>query len=115
MKIRLIVPQTGGGRSIDAIAAYGLSIARISGGFTAHNATGRWIDNRLVDSDGFEDSLGEPANKLIVEPVTVFDCSCTVARGIEGAFRDLAKRIGAELKQDCVYLEVDGVVELVKP
>jgi hypothetical protein len=136
MKIRLIVPQTGGGRSIDPIAAYGLSIAHIAGGFTAHKATGGWIESETCkcrDSDGKlpggfhrdDCDLG----RLIVEPVMVFDCGFAafyrsayeedsdqnpVCTQVE-QFRLLTKRIGRELHQDCVYLEVDGRVELVKP
>jgi hypothetical protein len=96
MKIRLIVPNVPTIR--DTVAAYGPAIADIAGGFTATQATGGWKDD---------------SGRLIVEPVTVFDCHFT--RGIFLVkFYDLARKIARELHQDCVYLEIDGVVHYVK-
>jgi hypothetical protein len=105
VRIKLIVPQSGGGRLIDPIVAYGLSVARIAGGFTSHKATGGWIDGSGV---------------LVVEPVTVFECGMDTAQAsdyakAEAAFVTLARQIGRNLKQDCVYLEIDGHTVFVKP
>lgn len=108
MKIRLIVPNqyTDGfhhckGSPVDD---YGREIAEIAGGFTATQATGGWVDG---------------SNLLVVEPVTVFDChigefdeSWHTKRD---RFRTLARKIAHELRQECVYLEIDGEVEFVKP
>jgi hypothetical protein len=99
MKVRLIVPNCN--RTVSPIVAYGKAIADIAGGFTATTATGGWIDG---------------SGALIVEPVTVFDCisdPLTIQDHIN-AFRGLAQRIARELKQDCVYLEIDGIVSFVK-
>lgn len=117
MKIRLIVPnvQVPGcedacpGKSCqdckhaDPVQFYGHAIADIAGGFTASQATGGWKDDTGI---------------LIVEPVTVFDCAIsgelignTQWSAIQ--FRMLAKRIAKDLRQDCVYLEIDGVVEYI--
>jgi hypothetical protein len=122
MNVRLIVPNCN--RNTMPVVAYGPAIARIAGGFTASQATGGWIDDSY---------------KLIVEPVTVFDCDCPAdlpfgyfCPGLEfdcadytkihcakcghraARFRLLAQRICEELNQSCVYLEVDGKVEYVK-
>lgn len=115
MQVRLIVPNRSG-RSVDSctfdskpIETYGPAIARIAGGFTASQATGGWLDANGV---------------LVVEPVTVFDCDCRDDRaGIEyrqvsnradaDAFRDLARKVKADLRQDCVYLRIDGIVEMI--
>ena len=96
MKIRLIVPN--GPNASHPVGRYGPRIADIAGGFTATQATGGWKDN-----DG----------QLIVEPVTVFDCSCPT--GIGDDWRDIARDIAKDLSQTCVYLEIDGVVEYVTP
>ena len=104
MKIRLIVPNCGlvNGK-VTAITDYGPRIADIAGGFTATPAVGGW-----------KNAQGE----LIVEPVTVFDialaddASYSSDHGV-GAIRQLATHIRRELDQDCVYLEIDGVVEYV--
>ena len=101
MKIRLIVPcepfyycgQT-------AIDHYGPAIASIAGGFTATQGTGGWNN-----ADGV----------LVVEPVTVFDCYVVPDGEVCGRFLQLAQKIAKELKQDCVYLEIDSIVQLVKP
>ena len=120
MKIRLIVPNQYQGVQpnplgrledrpalcvLDVVATYGEEIARIAGGFTATQATGGWIDG---------------SNLLVVEPVTVFDCSADESIGAPWAFYrishefwDLARKIARELRQDCVYLEIDGEVEFV--
>lgn len=112
MNIRLIVPNKWSQANMAAVypvKRYGPDIADIAGGFTATQATGGW-----------KDSTG----MLVVEPVTVFDCSCehdivSLERGLVDCatlrFRDLAKRIAKELRQDCVYLAIDGRVEFVKP
>ena len=62
MKIRLIVSNepTKYGFGQSPVELYGMAIADIAGGFTASQATGGW-----TDGDG----------ELIVEPVTVFDCT----------------------------------------
>jgi hypothetical protein len=108
MKIRLIVPhcvQPNGDGTCEAQAMnlYGRAIADIAGGFTATQATGGWIDDTGL---------------LIVEPVTVFDCHVAEpfaeASLPRGSFHILAARIARELHQDCVYLEIDGHVELVR-
>jgi hypothetical protein len=97
MKIRLIVPNCN--RKVSPIVAYGRSVAEIAGGFTATQATGGWIDG---------------SNLLVVEPVTVFDCHVQDPYGNRAdLFRDLARKIARELRQDCVYLEIDGEVEFV--
>jgi hypothetical protein len=99
MKIRLIVPNCGlKNGKVMTIPDYGPCIADIAGGFTATQAVGGWKDDQ---------------GQLIVEPVTVFDCSCPTGTGDD--WRDLAKQIARELFQTCVYLEIDGVVEYVKP
>jgi hypothetical protein len=103
MKIRLIVPNCN--RRVSPLVAYGRNIAEIAGGFTATQATGGWIDG---------------SNLLIVEPVTVFDCHVNDKhhKGVEcreaWCFRTLARKIATELRQECVYLEIDGEVEFVK-
>jgi hypothetical protein len=108
MKIRLIVPVKYRGNdgtnpivTIDPVARYGREIAEIAGGFTATQATGGWIDG---------------SNLLVVEPVTVFDCYTAPMDNpaFEETFRTLARRIARELRQECVYLEIDGEVEFVK-
>jgi len=102
MQIRLIVPNVEWTGS--PVQAYGPAIADIAGGFTATQAVGGW-----KDSNG----------NLVVEPVTVFDCDITqfvqARSDIEAQFRDLARRIGWELSQDCVYLSINGIGEFVKP
>jgi hypothetical protein len=111
MKIRLIVPVNyqaeAGGPTVQACPTqtYGPAIADIAGGFTATQATGGWKD---------------AVCGLVIEPVTVFDCSVEPVHGshyvrLAAFFRLLAKRIARELNQDCVYLEIDGQVELVEP
>ena len=113
MNVRLIVPNCN--RNTSPLVAYGKAIAEIAGGFTATQGTGGWIDGQ---------------GALIVEPVVVFDCSfrgwdetlmddgerqgsIDLNNGTRQEFRDLAKRIARDLRQDSVYLLVDGVVELV--
>jgi hypothetical protein len=83
---------------IDKSMEYAPRIASIAGGFTAFPAVGGWVD---------------AAGKLIVEPVTVFDCF-DYTNGSAELFRDLARRIRQDLNQDCVYLSIDGEVEFVK-
>lgn len=101
MKIRLIVPHANSNES--PVQAYGKDIADIAEGFTAFEATGGWIAT---------------GDTLIVEPVTVFDCTTEEVDGyrwqrIGIRFRTLAKQIATERKQKCVYLEIDGEVEYV--
>ena len=112
MNVKLIVPNCN--RSTSPIVAYGPTIAAIAGGFTATQATGGWIDETKA---------------LIVEPVTVFDCthqSATLqangrynfpktAAFIAAQFCTLAKQVANDLHQTCVFLQVDGNVELVTP
>jgi hypothetical protein len=109
MKIRLIVPNYIGSkilesRKIDTIIEYGKDIASIAGGFTATQSVGGWIDAN---------------GSLIVEPVTVFDCLACIetptGQDTETEIRKLARTIAADLHQDCVYLEIGGQVEFVKP
>jgi hypothetical protein len=104
MKIRLIIPNSyvSGAHAmvIDPVYQYGPRIADIAGGFTAWQAVGGWKDDKGL---------------LIVEPVTVIDCDMTIAPGHVGAWRDLARTIAKDLHQTCVYLEIDGIVEYVKP
>ena len=104
MKIRLIIPNYGntenGGRDWSPIKDYGREIASIAGGFTATQATGGWIDG---------------SNLLVAEPVTVFDCymtsDCPAVTRTDWEL--LARKIARELRQECVYLEIDGEVEFV--
>lgn len=101
MKIRLIVPNCN--RGTPPVVAYGPSIARIAGGFTATQATGGWIGQ----------------GSLVVEPVTAFDCHIgdeSTTRIVDARldFVLLARRICAELRQDRVYLEIDDQVTYVK-
>jgi hypothetical protein len=104
MKIRLIVPNCN--RNTSPIVAYGPRIADICGGFTAYQATGGWKDDQ---------------GRLIVEPVTVFDCNVDATYRPESHlrpqehFRQLAHIIAVELSQECVYVEFDGAAEFVKP
>ena len=117
MNIRLIVPcnwqspsvpsgeQTKYSRTFpDNVEYWGRTIAGITGGFTATQGTGGWIDGH---------------GQLIVEPVTVFDCydpAETVpelVRAHADDWRLLAAQIARELNQDCVYLEIDGKVEFI--
>lgn len=98
MKIRLIVPNCNRGTS--PLVAYGRTIAEIAGGFTASQATGGWKDDR---------------GDLIVEPVTVFDCNVEPDGEVCTKFYNLAKRIAHELHQTCVFLEIDGIVQYVRP
>ena len=106
MNVRLIIPNCN--HHTSPLVAYGRSIAYIAGGFTSIQATGGWIDT---------------SGSLVVEPVTVFDCSIPsktawtsqadyIASAIH-AFRTLAKRVAIELSQDCVYLAIDGKVEFI--
>lgn len=100
MKIRLIVPHANSNES--PVQAYGRTIASIAGGFTAFDATGGWIKR----------------GALIVEPVTVFDCVVKeIVSGSLGVisrrFHALAGTIATNRRQDCVYLEIDGVVEYI--
>lgn len=105
MQVRLIVPIAGRRPGFYPVNVYGKQIASIAGGFTATQATGGWIDDQ---------------GNLIVEPVTVFDCSISEDCYLPGPlgkandFRNLAKKIAQELNQDCVYLSIDGAVEPVK-
>ena len=98
MNIRLIVPNCN--RSNSPCVAYGPSIARIAGGFTATQGTGGWIDG-----DG----------SLIVEPVTVFDCyhDNTEWDRIRRSFDLLARQIARDLNQTSVYLGINGEVEFI--
>ena len=102
MQVRLMVPNAS--RSVSPLVAYGPAIADIAGGFTATQAIGGWKDD-----GGF----------LVVEPVTVFDCSVSDffvnGKSTLLAFRTLAKKIGRELNQKCVYHSFDGKVELIEP
>ena len=103
MKIRLIVPneyREANGTHDTNLVPYQGAIANIAGGFTASQAPGGWKDD---------------SGNLIVEPVTVFDCFVVPDGEICGRFENLAKRIARELHQDCVYLEIDGLVQFVKP
>jgi hypothetical protein len=121
MNVRLIVPNVlcrsikrpqgdnyHAGDRIAPEVEYGPRIADIAGGFTATQATGGWKD------------IGD--GELIVEPVTVFDCTrepdptCYPGPlGIADMFRTLAVQIARDLSQTCVYLEIDGVVEYIRP
>jgi hypothetical protein len=102
MNVRLIIPNCN--RNTSPLVAYGKTIADIAGGFTATQATGGWIDRQGL---------------LVVEPVTVFDCSLglydpqTIADH-SNAFRAIAKQIARELRQDCVYLSIDGIAEFIR-
>jgi len=109
MQIRLIVPNLAlqPGQEPDEtmeltypVEKYGPAIADIAGGFTASQAVGGWMN---------------VVGKLIQEPVTVFDIDLaehdTTGRIL---LQTLAKRICQELSQDCVYLRIDGEVELVE-
>lgn len=98
MKVRLIVPNCDMVNS-EIINIYGPRIATIAGGFTATQGIGGWKDK---------------TGKLVVEPVTVFDCHVVPDGEVCGRFYRLAKAIAKDLRQDCVYLEIDGIVELVK-
>jgi hypothetical protein len=104
MNVRLIVPSEAIPCQCSPTRQYGKAIADLAGGFTATQGMGGWKDN-----NGF----------LVVEPVTVFDCyydnSFKVDCVIVDCFRDLARRIAGELKQDCVYLSIDGNAEFIKP
>ena len=116
MKIRLIIPHDHPNRNIEPIAVYGPRIADIAGGFTAWRATGGW-----------KDAKGD----LIVEPVTVIDTGkswlgvpddgahasayANAYDNLRNEFRALAATIAKDLSQECVYLEIDGIVEYVKP
>lgn len=95
MKVKLIVPNCN--RETSPVVAYGVAIADIAGGFTATQAIGGWKDRK---------------DDLIVEPVTVFECY--VDMDVDQRFAILAKRIAKELHQDCVYLEIDGIVEFIR-
>jgi len=111
MRVRLIVPNVK--RNTSPVVAYGMRIANIAGGFTATQGTGGWMDN---------------CGYLICEPVTVFDVSTDDKRGHDGywasskvtnyrihQFRVLAGIIARDLGQQCVYLSIDGKVELIPP
>jgi hypothetical protein len=109
MKIRLIVPneyREGGGTHDTNFLPIQSRIANICGGFTAYQATGGWKDDQ---------------GRLIVEPVTVFDCNVDATYRPESHlrpqehFRQLAHSIAVELHQECVYVEFDGAAEFVKP
>ena len=94
MMIKLIVPNCN--RQTSPVVAYGKAIADISGGFTATQATGGWID---------------PSGLLIVEPVTVFDMIDSAPTELTlTSYRKLARLIARDLAQDCVYLSIDGIV-----
>ena len=97
MKIRLIIPHDHPNRNIEPIAVYGPRIADIAGGFTAWQATGGWKDAK---------------GHLIVEPVTVID-AYDYTNASAPLFRALAQTIAKDLSQECVYLEIDGIVGLV--
>jgi hypothetical protein len=120
MNVRLIAPNRWTDRNrpikevcrskvieVNPVEVYGKAIANIAGGFTAYQAIGGWING---------------AGELCVEPVTVFDCSIDSTFPVDSAapewasdtFRDLARRIARELRQDCVYLSINGKVEFVK-
>jgi hypothetical protein len=109
MNVKLIIPNCN--RNTTPVVQYGGAIADIAGGFTATPATGGW-----------KDSTGA----LVVEAVTVFDCylpdeaiACNANSGQASVgplvrFHDLATRIARELHQECVYLQIDDMVEFVK-
>jgi hypothetical protein len=124
MNIRLIIPNTFTEPGEDAqtgkpctlktcfrpLDKYGSRIADIAGGFTSWVGIGGWKDSQ---------------GALIVEPVTIVECSideCGDRIGnmqlgadiIRADFRLLARDIAKDLHQDCVYLSIDGVVEYVK-
>jgi hypothetical protein len=125
MQVRIVIPNTFLEPGTDAqtgepcklktcfrpIEKYGSRIASIAGGFTAWSAKGGWIDG---------------SGNLIVEPVTVVECSIAddyvqanansgqASIGPLVRIRDLARQICRDLSQECVYLAIDGVVEFVK-
>jgi hypothetical protein len=107
MKIKLIVPnQSSDGQPCNPIDEYGQRIAAIAGGFTAYQAVGGWVDNRLT---------------LIVESVTVFEMynpalsANPMYSWLADQFKTLAGQITQDLAQQCVYLEIDGVVDFINP
>ena len=101
MNVRLIIPYDSIG---DCLRLYDKAIADIAGGFTSWQGTGGWKDYN---------------GNLIVEPITVVDChyenSGKVDIVIVECFRNLAKRIAQDLRQECVYLAIDGKAEYIRP
>jgi len=103
MNVRLIVPTLDGFPTMP-VERYGKAIADMGGGFTAVQGTGGWI---------------APDGSLVVEPVTVFDVSLaddasySSDHGV-GAIRQLASNIARDLRQDCVYLAIDGIAEFIR-
>ena len=95
MNVRLIIPHS----NVWQPYPYCKRIAGITGGFTAFNATGGWIDLN---------------NKLITEQVTVVDTSIggddvnTINQ-----LRHIAKAVCNDLNQDCVFLSFDGETHYV--
>jgi hypothetical protein len=110
VNIRLIIPNTVTVRGDElradvSVGPYLAKVADIAGGFTAWRGTGGQID---------------PQGALIVEPVTIVECSCEPISDTNDphpaqSFRRLAQDIAIDLRQDCVYLAIDGVVEYIKP
>jgi hypothetical protein len=67
------------------------------GGFTAHDATGGWK---------------APGGAVIVEPVTCYDVACEDTAEIRERLRTMARRVKADLGQECVYLAFNPSVQV---
>lgn len=126
MKIRLIVPNwfhypndpQGDRRQSFPLETWGRRIATIAGGFTSTQGIGGYI---RCDSGAYE-----------MDDVTIFDVTLSAEqiamhlaahredivnmfRRIANTFRRIAHMIAGAVFQESVYLEIDGVVEYVKP
>jgi hypothetical protein len=66
------------------------------GGFTAREATGGWSDGR----------------QTITEPVTVYDVAMEGNAADMEHMRCLARQVGQEMEQDCVYLAFNPAVNI---
>jgi hypothetical protein len=99
MHVRLIIPGIP-----DPCSDYLTRVVNIAGGFTTWQGIGGWKDGQ---------------GRLIIEPITIVEISFDSGGGLSDEvaadrFRHLATDIAKDLRQDCVYLAIDNVVEYVK-
>jgi hypothetical protein len=110
MNVRLIIPNQFLFQHINGcvhktdVHHYLKQVAKIAGGYTCYRGHGGWIDSEGV---------------LVEEPVTIVDMSINTyyhdAVLVDLELRDLARTIALDLSQECVFLSIDGNVELIRP
>ena len=108
MQVRLIIPETfkdeTGNRHTTDPSEYLRTIASIAGGYTSYRGYGGWIDSKGL---------------LVEEPITIVDMSINTfyhdAVLVDLELRSLARTIAQELRQESVFLSIDGKAEFIRP